>query len=109
MKRLAAEAGLNPEDTKAVRRFDQQRAGRKTSNTEWVNPHDGEAKVGRPKDGACDLTCKPAHPVDLESGVILHAQVRPGAAADNDARLCARVLESVATLREVAHWPAPEV
>src|SRR5690606_32951909 len=40
VKRLAAEAGIDPDDTKAVRRFDKKREGRKTSNKEWVNPHD---------------------------------------------------------------------
>ena len=33
-------AGIDPADTKAVRRFDRKREGRSTSNTEWVNPHD---------------------------------------------------------------------
>jgi transposase len=102
VRRLAAEAGIDPADTKAVRRFDKKREGRKTSNTEWVNPHDPEAKVGRTKDGACDMTYKPEHTVDLESGVIIRAEVRPGDAADNDAGLCERVMESVATLSEVA-------
>jgi len=73
-----AEAGLDPADTKAVRRFDQKREGRKTSNTEWVNPHDPEAKVGRTKDGATDMTDKPEHVTDLESGAIVRVEVRPG-------------------------------
>jgi hypothetical protein len=102
VRRLAAEAGIDPADPKAVRRFDKKREGRSTSNTEWVNPHDPEAKVGRTKDGACDMTYKPEHTVDLESGVIIRAEVRPGDAADNDASLCERVLESVATLSAVA-------
>jgi transposase len=102
VRRLAAEAGIDPADTKAVRRFDKKREGRRTSNTEWVNPHDPEAKVGRTKDGACDMTYKPEHTVDLESGVIIRAEVRPGDAGDNDAGLCERVMESVATLSEVA-------
>ena len=38
----------------AVKRFDKKRVGRKTSNTQWVNPHDPEAKVGRTKDGATE-------------------------------------------------------
>ena len=56
VKRLAAEAGIDPADTKAVRRFDRKREGRRTGNAEWANPHDPEAKVGRTKDGACDMT-----------------------------------------------------
>jgi transposase len=34
VKRLAAEAGIDPDDTKAVRRFDKKREGRTTSNNE---------------------------------------------------------------------------
>ncbi len=34
VKRLAAEAGIDPDDPKAVRRFDKKRPGRKTSNKE---------------------------------------------------------------------------
>ena len=105
VKRLAEEAGIDAGDMKAVRRFDRQREGRKTSNQEWQNPHDPEAKVGRTKDGACDMIYKPEHITDLESGAIVRAEVRPGDAADNDASLCDRVMAAVATLSEVA----PEV
>jgi len=105
VKRLAEAAGIDSNDMKAVRRFDRQREGRKTSNQEWQNPHDPEAKVGRTKDGACDMIYKPEHVTDLESGAIVRVEVRPGDAADNDATLCERVMEAVATLSEVA----PEV
>jgi transposase len=116
VKRLAAEAGLDPADIKgspvrlhplvpsassAVRRFDKAREGRRTSNEDWVTPHDPEAKVGRTKDGACDMSYKPEHITDLESGAIVRAEVRSGAAADNDASLCERVMAAVATLSEV--------
>ena len=105
VRRLAAEAGIDPADTKAVRRFDRQREGRKTSNRQWQNPHDPAAKVGRTKDGACDMIYKPEHITDLESGAIVSAAVRPGDAADNDESLCERVMAAVGTLSEVA----PEV
>lgn len=105
VKRLAEDAGIDSTDMNAVRRFDRKREGRKTSNQEWQNPHDPEAKVGRTKDGACDMTYKPEHITDLESGAIVRAEVRPGDAADNDDTLCDRVMEAVATLSEVA----PEV
>lgn len=61
VKRLAAEAGIDPDDTKAVRRFDKNREGRKTSNAEWYNPFDPDAKVGVTKHGACDMIYKPEH------------------------------------------------
>ena len=119
MKRLAAEAGIDPSDNKAVRRFEKKREGRKTSNQDSQNPHDPEAKVGRTKDGACDMTYSraqrdsppifskltagnPEHVSDLESGAIVTAQVRPGDAADNDGSLCGRIEKAVITPGEVA-------
>ena len=52
VRRLAMEAGVDANDVDGVRRFDKNRTGRKTSNEEWVNPHDPDAKVGKAKDGA---------------------------------------------------------
>lgn len=101
VKRLAREAGVDPEDTKAVRRFDKKREGRKTSNRDWVNPHDEAAKVGRTKHGATDMIYKPEHVSDLESGAIIDVTVRPGDCADNDAGMAQRVLAAVGTLIEV--------
>lgn len=96
---LAAAAGIDPDDTKAVRRFDKKRSGRKTSNADWVNPHDPDAKVGRTKDGACDMIYKPEHVSDLESGAIVSAEVRPGDAGDSEG-VAERVLAAIGTLME---------
>lgn len=104
VKRLAAEAGIDPDDTKAVRRFDKKREGRKTSNKEWVNPHDPDAKVGRTKDGACDMVYKPEHVSDLESGAIVRAEVRCGD-ADDTVDLAGRVLDACETLGRVCEDP----
>jgi transposase len=101
VKGLAAKAGVNPEDIKAVRRFDKKRPGRKTSNKEWVNPYDPEAKVGRTKHGACDMIYKPEHVSDLESGAIIEAQVLLGDSADN-VGTAERVMATVGTLMEAA-------
>jgi transposase len=100
VKKLAAEAGVDPEDPKAVRRFDKRRPGRKTSNEEWQNPHDPDAKVGRTKDGATDMIYKPEHITDLESGAIVRAEVRLGDAGDTE-ELSERVAEAIGVLAEV--------
>jgi transposase len=78
VKRLAEAAGVDPKDDAAVRRFDRKRPGRKTSNAEWQNPHDPDAKVGRTKRGATRMIYKAEHVVDLETGAIVDADVRPG-------------------------------
>ena len=104
VKRLAAEAGIDPADTKAVRRFDKKRDGRKTSNKDWVNPHDTDAKVGKTKDGACDMIYKPEHITDLESGAIVRAEVRLGDEGDSEG-LGGRVMEACQTLARVCEDP----
>jgi transposase len=43
LRRLAVEAGLDGADDEAVRRMDRKRKKR-TSNDEWVNPHDPETE-----------------------------------------------------------------
>ena len=100
VKALAKSAGVDPEDHAAVARFDRKRPGRKTSNKEWYNPDDPDAKVGRTKDGACDMIYKPEHIVDLESGAIIAAGVRLGDAGDTE-DLSTRVLEAVALVEEI--------
>jgi transposase len=103
---LAAAAGVDPDDAKAVRRFDKKRSGRTTSNRDWVNPHDPDAKVGRTKDGATDMIYKPEQITDLESGAIVAAEVRPGDAADCTGA-AERILAAIGTLVEVAPQAAP--
>jgi transposase len=92
VKRLAAEEGIDPEDTAAVRKFDRHRPG-KGSNQEWVNPHDPDAKIGRTKDGATDMIYKPEAVVDLDTGAIVQAQVQLGNEADHK-EMAGKVLEA---------------
>jgi len=99
VKRLAAEHGVNPKDSDAVRRFDRKRT-KKMSNQEWVNPHDPDAKVGPKKDGATDMIYKPEIVADLESGVIVRAEVLPGDQADHQ-EVSTRIFEAQQILNEV--------
>lgn len=107
VKRLAAEAGIDPDDTKAVRRFDKKRKGRKTSNEEWVNPHDPDAKVGMTKHGACDMIYKPEHITDLDTGAIVAAEVRLGDQGDTEG-LAERALAAGEVLARVCEDPKQE-
>jgi transposase len=100
VRELARQAGVDPADAAAVARFDRKRKGRRTSNDEWHNPDDPDAKIGRTKDGACDMVHKPEHIVDLESGAIVAAEVRPGDAGDT-AELSGRVLGAVERVEEL--------
>jgi transposase len=82
VKRLAAQSGIDPEDSAAVRKFDRKRP-KKMSNQEWENPDDPDAKIGPKKDGATDMIYKPQSVVDLDTGAIVGAEVLPGDQADN--------------------------
>lgn len=100
VKRLAAENGIDPNDSNAVRRFDRQRPG-KGSNQEWQNPHDPDAKIGRTKDGATDMIYKPETVVDLDTGAIVHAEVHPADQADHK-EMATRLLEAQQTINQAS-------
>ena len=103
VKRLAAEQGIDPEDTTALRRFDRHRPG-KGSNREWQNPYDPDAKIGRTKDGATDMIYKPEAVVDLDTGAIVQADVHPGDQADHK-EMATRVLEAQQAINQACAQP----
>ncbi len=82
VKRLAKAAGVDPSDPRAVSTFDRKRPGRTTSNDDWQNPHDPDAKVGPDKKGVTRMIYKPEHVVDLETGAIVDVDLKPGDEAD---------------------------
>jgi transposase len=101
---LARAAGVDPEDPAAVARFDRKRPGRKTSNQEWHNPHDPDAKVSRDKHGATDMLYKTEHVVDLETGAIVSAMTLPADQGDTEG-LTDRIGQAQVRLEEIG---APE-
>jgi transposase len=104
VRRLASENGIDPKDSDAVRRFDRKRP-KKMSNQDWENPNDPDAKIGPTKAGATDMIYKPENTVDLDTGTILKAEVRPGDEADPK-DLAAHVLEAQENINEVKELPA---
>jgi len=76
---IAAEEEPSDEE---IRRFDKNRKDKKVSNDEWVSPTDPEAKITKMKDGTTHLAYKAEHVVDLESDLILAAEIRPATDAD---------------------------
>jgi transposase len=106
VKRLAAESGINPQDSAAVRKFDRKRP-QKMSNDEWENPDEPEAKIGPKKDGATDMIYKPEGVADLDSGAIVGAEVLPGNPADHP-EVATHILEAQVTINAARNEP-PEV
>jgi transposase len=64
------------------RRFDRQRKDRKVSNDERESPSDGDARIVRMKDGRMHLPYKAEHLVDVQTEVILSAEVYAANRAD---------------------------
>jgi transposase len=79
---LARTSGIATPSTDQLRQFDRTRKGKRVSNADWVSSTDPEARITRLKDGRTRLAYKPEHAVDLDTGVILAAEVRPGDAGD---------------------------
>jgi transposase len=98
VKRLAAESGIDPQDSAAVRKFDRKRP-KKMSNQEWENPDDPDAKIGPKKDGATDMIYKPQTVVDLDTGAIVGAEMLPGDQADNK-EVATAILEAQQNINE---------
>jgi transposase len=70
LTRLAQASGIETPTREDVARLDRKRK-KKTSNKEWTNPHDPDAKVTKMKEGRTHLAHKAEHAVDLETGAIV--------------------------------------
>ena len=77
------EAEERPTDEE-LRRYDKQRRPKKVSNEEWVSQTDPESCIAQLKDGRTHLAYKTEHVVDLESDLLLTAEVLPATAADTE-------------------------
>ena len=86
--RLMREEGViaadeQPSD-KEVRRYDKRRKNKRVSNDEWFTPNDSEARIAKMKDGTTHLAYKAENVVDLESDLILAAEIYQADQADVD-------------------------
>ncbi len=104
VKRLAKEAGVDVSDPRAVSAFDRKRSGRKTSNKEWENPHDPDAKVGPDKHGVTRMIYKPEHVVDVETGAIADVDLKLGDEPDGQ-DLTTKVREAEERVNEAVGEP----
>src|SRR2546425_3968897 len=70
LTRLAAESGIKTPTREALARLDRRRKKR-TSNDDWKNPFDPDAKITKMKDGRTHLAHKAEHAIDLDSGAMV--------------------------------------
>jgi transposase len=82
-----------------VRRFDKKRKNKRVSNDEWVSPSDPESRIAQLKDGRTHLAYKAEHVVDLQSDVILAAEIYPADHADTQT-LVDSVLEAAQNVQQ---------
>jgi transposase len=75
------EADHEPSDEE-VRRYDKGRKNKKVSNDEWVSQTDPEGRITQLKDGRTHLAYKAEHVVDLESDLVLAAEIYKANEAD---------------------------
>lgn len=75
LRKLAAEAGIDDPTDEELRRFDRQRTDKKVSNEEWVSPSDPDSRIAKMKDGTTHLAYKAEHVVDLQTELVLAAEV----------------------------------
>ncbi len=67
-----------------IRRYDKQRKNKRVSNDEWQSPSDPDSRITKLKDGRTHLAYKAEHAVDLESEIVVAAEVYSGDSADTD-------------------------
>ena len=77
------EADEEPTDEE-VRRYDKKRKNKRVSNEEWVSATDAESRITQLKDGRTHLAYKAEHVVDLESDMVLAAEIRKADEADTE-------------------------
>jgi hypothetical protein len=82
-KLYEAETGNSDPDDEELRRFDKNRKPRKkVSNDEWESGTDPDSRIGQMKDGRFHLKYKAENAVDLETEIIVAAEVYHGDQGD---------------------------
>ena len=77
------ETGESDPDDDELRRFDKSRkAKKKVSNADWESKTDPDSRTGKMKDGRFHLKYKAENGVDLDTGVIVSAEVYHGDQGD---------------------------
>jgi transposase len=71
---LAKESGIETPTREDLKRMDRKRK-KKTSNDDWENPNDPDARISKLKDGRTKLAFKPEHTVDLDTQAVIAAEV----------------------------------
>jgi transposase len=104
LTRLALESGIKTPTREALARLDRRRKKR-TSNKDWKNPFDPDAKITKMKDGRTHLAHKAEHSIDLESGAMVAVTLH-GADVGDTTSLVETALAAAEQV-EAAHAASP--
>jgi hypothetical protein len=83
-KLYAEETGDEDPTDDDLRRFDRKRKDKKVSNEEWESSTDHDARIAKMKDGRTHLAYKAEHAVDLDTEIIVAAEVYHADEGDRD-------------------------
>lgn len=78
---LAKASDVETPTREDLARLDRKRK-KKTSNKDWHNPHDPDARITKMKGGRTRLAHKAEHAVDLETGAVVAVTVQPADIGD---------------------------
>jgi len=85
--RLMREEGVISKDEQPsdedLRRFDKNRKPKRVSNDDWVSKTDPDSRIMVMKNGCTHLVYKAEHVVDLDSDLVLAAEIRTGTDGDS--------------------------
>jgi len=81
---------------------DCRRKDQRTGHDDWFNPNDPDAKITQRKDGRTHLAYQPAHALDLQTGVILAAEIHSAEPGDTTT-LWGPLAQAADALHEVRH------
>jgi len=104
LTRLAKESGIKTPTREALARLDRRRKKR-TSNKDWKNPFDPDAKITKMKDGRTHLAHKAEHAIDLESGAMVAVTLQGADVGDTTSLVETAI--AAAEQVEAAHAESP--
>lgn len=81
---LAEAEGVKDPTDEELRRFDKKRKGKKLSNKEWRSSTDPDSRITKMKDSRTHLAYKAENTIDLDTDMVLSADVYHADRGDND-------------------------
>ena len=98
LKGLAKATGIESPTREDLARMDRKRK-KKTSNKDWHNPNDPDARIAKMKDGRTHLAHKAEHAVDLDTGAIVGVTLR-GADKGDTATVYDTTIEAIENINK---------